>query len=284
VPTSLKAQDFHSQIISSINTFVSRRSEVSSTLQAVPNVATAVAKPALGIPGLDPPQGGRTLSERAFTALHQAILSGILEPGVHLPIEDLASQLGMSPMPVREALRQLDAAGLVEHVPHRGARVTGLSLADLREIYEARLALEPLAIRKAATRFEEEDAIQARACLARLAKAQRAKDVNAVWAAHTDFHFVFYRRADSQWLLRLIRPLWESSERYRRASPTARRLQDKRSGQDEILLEACEARDADRAATELYNHLVFTANRLSEEMAGVELFKPLDAPGRRPKR
>ena len=54
----------------------------------------------------------------------------------------LAEVLEMSPMPIREALRLLDAVGLVENVPHRGARVTELSIADLREVYEARLALD----------------------------------------------------------------------------------------------------------------------------------------------
>ena len=60
----------------------------------------------------------------------------------------------MSPMPIREAVRRLDAAGLVENIPHRGARVTELSVTDLAEVYEARMALEVLAIRRAAERFE----------------------------------------------------------------------------------------------------------------------------------
>jgi DNA-binding GntR family transcriptional regulator len=90
-------------------------------------------------------QGQRTLADRAFVALHDAILTGQLEPGERLPIEALGGVLGMSAMPIREALRRLDAAGLVENVPHRGARVTELSLGDLAEIFEARLALEPLA-------------------------------------------------------------------------------------------------------------------------------------------
>ncbi len=249
----------------------------------VPTTSRSPSRRDGGLPQIDAPKGGRTLSARALSALHDAILSGTLAPGTHLPIEDLAAQLGMSPMPIREALRQLDSAGLVENVPHRGARVTELSLVDLREIYEARLALEPLAIRKAAERFDHEDAARARECLARLAKAQKAKDADAVWAAHTDFHFTFYRRADSKWLLRLIGPLWESSERYRRASPAARKLQTKRSVQDESLLEACEARDPERAGNELHDHLVHTANRLSAEMGGEPLFALLGTPAQTPR-
>src|ERR1700759_4944316 len=97
--------------------------------------------------------GHRTLAERAFGTLHTAIITGRLRPGARLPIEELAELLQMSPMPIREALRRLDAAGLVDNVPHRGARVTELSINDLEEVYEARLALETLAIRRAAERF-----------------------------------------------------------------------------------------------------------------------------------
>src|ERR1700735_2299561 len=102
------------------------------------------------------PRGHRTLAEKAFETLHAAIITGQLAPGTRLPIEELAELLEMSPMPVREAVRRLDAAGLVENIPHRGARVTQLSITDLAEVVEARLALEVLAIRRAAERFTEQ--------------------------------------------------------------------------------------------------------------------------------
>ena len=79
------------------------------------------------------PRGHRTLAEKAFDTLHSAIITGQLRPGARLPIEELADLLEMSPMPIREAVRRLDAAGLVENIPHRGARVTELSITDLAE-------------------------------------------------------------------------------------------------------------------------------------------------------
>src|SRR5450432_2950146 len=103
-------------------------------------------------------RGHRTLAEKAFETLHIAIVTGRLRPGARLPIEELAGVLEMSPMPIREAVRRLDADGLVENIPHRGARVTELSVTDLEEVYEARLALESLAIRRAAERFDAEHA------------------------------------------------------------------------------------------------------------------------------
>src|ERR1700760_4508855 len=107
-------------------------------------------------------RGHRTLAEKAFETLHQAIITGQLRPGTRLPIEELAEVLEMSPMPIREAVRRLDAAGLVENIPHRGARVTELSVTDLSEVYEARMALEVLAIRRSAERFQAADEEAAR--------------------------------------------------------------------------------------------------------------------------
>jgi DNA-binding GntR family transcriptional regulator len=218
-------------------------------------------------------QGGhRTLAEKAFTALHAGIVTGALNPGQRLRIEELAELLEMSPMPIREALRRLDSVGLVEHVPHRGARVAELSVDDLREVYDARLALEPLAVRHAAKRFTDDDAEFARECLARVAETYGGADVHDAWAAHTEFHFALYRAAGSRWLLRLITPLWESSERYRIASLPMQRSLDERRLEHDRILEACANRDPELAAAELHNHLALTANQLSQGMGGEELF------------
>jgi DNA-binding GntR family transcriptional regulator len=219
------------------------------------------------------PGGHRTLAEKAFSALHRAIVTGALKPGGRLRIEELAEMLDMSPMPIREALRRLDSVGLVEHVPHRGASVTELSIDDLREVYEARLALEPLAVRHAAERFTDADAEAASESLARHVDAYRRDDAAQAWAAHTDFHFALYRAAGSRWLLRLITPLWESSERYRLASLPVQRSLDERRREHERILEACVQANPELAAAELFSHLALTANLVARAMGGEELFE-----------
>jgi DNA-binding GntR family transcriptional regulator len=218
-------------------------------------------------------EGHRTLADRAFTALHDAIVTGDLAPGERLPIEELGDALGMSAMPIREALRRLDAAGLVENIPHRGGRVTELSVPDLAEVYEARLALEPLAVRRAALRFDEAEAALASE---RLAVLDGLGDDSASesWAAHTAFHFALYEAADSSWLLRLIQPLWETSQRYRLAANLAPRLRT-RSEEHRVILQACIDHDCELAARALHNHLTRTANAVSLAMGGAELFEPL---------
>jgi len=214
----------------------------------------------------------RTLAERAVAELQEAILSGELQPGAPLHLEKLARALDMSPMPVREAVRQLERLGLAEHVPHRGARVSELSIDDLRETYEARLALEILAVRHAAERFTAEHAEAAGRRLREHVEAYREGDARRGRAAHAEFHLGLYDASGSQWLPRLIRPLWENSERYRAASLPGRGPLERRRREHERILDACVRHDPDRAETALRAHLVLTANLVARRMGEGELF------------
>ena len=209
----------------------------------------------------------RTMAEAALEELREAIILGELTPGAPLRLEDLARSLGMSISPIREAVRQLEALGLAEHVPHHGAKVVALDVDDLRELFEVRLALETLAVRGAARRFTDDDAADARSSLGAYARARRSRDVRAAMRAHTAFHFTLYEAARSAWLARLIRPAWDSCERYRPALLSAKGpLQDRHQALDEELLAACERHDEERAATALRAHL-----ELAGEFYAVEL-------------
>src|SRR5204863_5548299 len=100
----------------------------------------------------------RDPSGTAVSAVHselrQWILSGRIPPGAWLRQVELARSLSVSRMPVREALTLLGEEGLVELLPHRGARVPQLSMDELEEIYAARMGLEGLAARQAAIRID----------------------------------------------------------------------------------------------------------------------------------
>lgn len=221
--------------------------------------------------GLDGPERGhRTLAEKAYARLHAAIITGRLAPGMRLPIEELAEHLGMSPMPVREALRRLDAIGLVTNRPHRGASVSTLSVDDLAEAVEARLALELPTMRKAAERFTSADERRARRRLEAL-HSLRDEGSPQVAAAHEAFHFSLYEASRSAWLVRLLRPAWQTVERYCRLHPAAVRLHERRS-EHVTMLEACVAHRLDRAAACTHFHLITTANYLAVAMGGAPLF------------
>jgi DNA-binding GntR family transcriptional regulator len=211
------------------------------------------------------------MAEAAFTELRDSILSGELSPGAPLRLEDLAERLGMSISPVREAVRRLESLGLAVHVPHRGARVSELALDDLRDTYEVRLVLEPLAVSKAALRFSERDAETARRHLAEYGMARERGELLPARTAHTAFHFTLYAAAGSGWLLRLIRPAWENCERYRAISLRSSSVREVER-EHERILDACVRHDPERAAAELKHHLAATANVVAHEMGADDLF------------
>src|SRR2546430_7671034 len=115
----------------------------------------------------------RPMGEAALERLREAIIMGELTPGTPLRLEDLAGQLGMSISPIREAVRQLEALGLAEHVPHHGAKVMRLDVEELRELFSIRLALEGMALRRAAELFEPSDEEAARTHLTAYDEARR---------------------------------------------------------------------------------------------------------------
>lgn len=211
------------------------------------------------------------MADAALAELQEAILSGELAPGSPLRLEELAERLDMSISPVREAVRRLESLGLAVHVPHRGARVSEIAVQDLCDTYEARLALETLAVRRAATRFTADDVETARVHLLAYAKAREGNDARAARIAHAAFHFALYAASGSTWLVRLIRPAWENCERYRSLSLQSRIWLD-RQREHERILEACAGHDPGAAADELHRHLALTANLIARQMGHEDIF------------
>src|SRR6059058_2864532 len=161
-------------------------------------------------------QGGmrhRTMAEYALEQLRESIILGELPAGTPLRLDDLARRLGMSISPIREAVRQLESLGLAKHVAHQGARVLEFDIHELQDLFEVRLALESLALRRAAARFSDDAEFAARAHLERFDAAAAIGDVRGTLRAHTDFHFTLYEASHLPWLVALIRPVWDRSER-----------------------------------------------------------------------
>ena len=214
----------------------------------------------------------RTMAEAALERLREAIIMGELTPGTPLRLEDLARTLGMSISPIREAVRQLEALGLAEHVPHHGAKVMGLDVEELRELFSIRLALESMAVKRAAELFTAEAAATARAQLEAYDESRRRGDIRQAVRSHGAFHFALYEAARSPWLLRLIRPAWDSCARYRPVLLAHGALQDRHEELDGELLAACEAHDGARAARALLAHLELAADIYAVELKGRSIF------------
>ena len=116
----------------------------------------------------------QTKSRYAYEVLREQIVAGTLAPGERLRLRTLAESLGLSEMPVREALRMLSRDGLVEFSDHRGATVTEIPLEDVRETISARMWLEILAVREAVPRHDATSLAAVRRALAAGAKAADA--------------------------------------------------------------------------------------------------------------
>jgi len=215
----------------------------------------------------------RTMAEFALEQLREAIILGDLPAGTPLRLDELARSLGMSISPIREAVRQLEALGLAKHVPHQGARVLDFDVDELRDLFEVRLALESLALRRAAERFTPAEADAGLAQLERFDAAAALADVRESMRAHTDFHFTLYEASQSSWLVSLIRPAWDRSERFRPALFTPEGEPQKRHRElDGRLLDACAAHDSASAAAALYEHLELASVFFQTELGGRGIF------------
>lgn len=215
---------------------------------------------------------GPTRAEAAIEILQNEIVSGKLAPSAPLRLEQVAARLNMSVMPVRAALHGLEALGLVERSPRRGARVATFSVHDLRDTYEARLLIEGRAIRRAAENLTAEDEEIATQHLERYVEASIRGDVALSRSEHMAFHFTLYEAGGSEWLLRLIRPLWANAERYRTISMPGRGTLDSQREEHESILAACVNHNTDAASRLLHQHLALTANYAANHLGSGDLF------------
>ena len=155
-----------------------------------------------------------TVVDQVTEEIRRSILAGVLSPSQELSLRELADRLGVSTIPVREALRRLEGQGLLVTTPGRSTRVAPLDPADLRGIYRLRLVLEP--------------EIASRSCLLlpdieleRLGEVVESFGVvgtsmDDVYEAHHDFHLRLLAPAATEWDIRTLRGLWHAAERYLR--------------------------------------------------------------------
>jgi len=150
----------------------------------------------------------QTLRDHAWAQLREALMSGRFPPGTRMTIRGLASELGISPTPVRDAVARLTAEGAIEAAPNRWMRVPSLSEAMLRELKEIRLALEGLATFHAAERLTKADCAALRAADATIIRLRPGQQAREMIPAIRTFHFTVYAAARMPSLLRLIEGLW----------------------------------------------------------------------------
>src|SRR5687768_3065054 len=137
----------------------------------------------------------QTVAAMTLEAIRDGILHGNYAEGEPLRQDALADELGVSRIPIREALRQLEAEGLVTFNPHRGAIVSTLSLAEIEEVFDLRTTIEADLLRRAVPRLTPEQLDQADEVLDRYASALQSGDVSKWGELNWQFHSTLYAAA-----------------------------------------------------------------------------------------
>ncbi|MCL6542524.1 MAG: GntR family transcriptional regulator [Roseiflexus sp.] len=157
-----------------------------------------------------------TVTAYVVDTLRKGILAGDYQIGEKLDQKLLAEKLGVSIIPVREGLRQLEAEGLIRLVPRRGAFVAELSIAELKEIYLIREVLEGLAAELAVPNLDPSTFHQLESLLEQMEEATAQQDFSHLLELNRAFHFTIYESSRCPLLLQIIASLWDRSSLCRR--------------------------------------------------------------------
>lgn len=199
----------------------------------------------------------QSVSEQVTLELRRSILSGALAPGREFSLREVAEMLGVSFIPVRDALRNLEAEGLVITRPGRSALVAPLDLRDLEAIYRLRRTLEPEIARRACVLLEDAELDQ----LERLAEGfgDERRGMEEIYEDHHNFHLALLASAATAWDIRVLTVLWRAAERYIRIAFGLLDLDPyehhRRETAHEDLVAAFRTRDPDAVAEAVHLHL-----------------------------
>lgn len=209
-----------------------------------------------------------TLAAQVQARIREAILKQALKPGAHIDQDKLREELQVSMSPIREALKGLEAEGLVVIQPRRGAFVVEVSVDDMDELYFTRRLIEGEAILHAVPHLTEADFDQLETMIEDMRQATDRGDIKTFIALNRQFHLHFYNALDNQHLLQVIRMLWERSELYRYrlmfTTHNSERVHREHAG----ILDACRLRDAELAKARAQAHILSTQQELDSSLRG----------------
>jgi DNA-binding GntR family transcriptional regulator len=203
-----------------------------------------------------------TAQQLAYHFLRERILSGHFEAGMRLRPEQLAAEIGVSRMPVREAVRQLDAEGLLTTLPNRGVVVSRLTPEEVVELFEIRAALEGLAARLAVDNVSEDALLDLEHLITRM---RRAEHDHLLWIERHDvLHAQICRLSGRERLCRLAAQLRVQVQPYLRLFTSGARAPELGDFRHELIVEALGSRDPDRAERAMREHVTMNASEIAQ--------------------
>jgi DNA-binding GntR family transcriptional regulator len=212
----------------------------------------------------------RPLKEDIFDVLHEKIISGTYKPGDWLRQDDLATQLGVSMTPVREALDLLVSAGLAERVPYRGVRVREASTKDVVEAYGLRLVLEVVVAQEAARHITQEQVSSLERTIDEMKKHDSLKDMSYARQLSREFHSAIAAASRNDLLIKMYEvvanafPDWLLYEAiFRKPEILTKSMSDTHS-EHIAMVDALKDRDGDLAAQKFIEHVMESGRWLEE--------------------
>jgi DNA-binding GntR family transcriptional regulator len=222
----------------------------------------------------------KTKTELALQVLRDRIRTGELEPGRRLRLNELTGELGMSPTPIREALRLLQADGIVDYRPHQGIVVAELSRQELDGVLRLRRLLEPFAVELAVPALTPARLRELERLHAKLLSAVASGRGSAATEANVAWHWAIYDAAGSPHLTEFIRRLWDA---YPWRTMWALPGRSEQSAlEHQAVMDAIAAGDAKVAAGKLAIHITSSEASLLDhlERSGEADRQPEPAPAR----
>lgn len=199
----------------------------------------------------------KTRTEQVLEHLKEEILSGNLKSGQPLRQSFLAEQYQVSRIPIREALLQLEAQGLVKMVPHKGAVVTEISAEEIDELFHLRSVLEPHILKIAIPKMDQHCFNLAESILVRMEQSLSDVDNVEQWSAiNYEFHQCLYACADLPHTLDLINTLNTRCDRYIRLQLLYTDGIDKAQHEHRKLLDLCKRNEVNDASKFLSQHIL----------------------------
>lgn len=198
----------------------------------------------------------KPLREVVCETLRAAIIGGVLNPGERLMEIQLAEELGVSRTPVREAVRTLEQEGFVEMFPRRGTYVANISIKDVIDVYEIRIALDVLAAGLAAERITDGELVKLKEHLVKIREAVKNCEMEKLGEYDWEFHEVLYRASRNDRLFGIINNLREQITRLRVTSMNYPGRIVATLNEHELLVESIAKRDVELAKKRAYEHML----------------------------
>jgi len=209
----------------------------------------------------------KTITDYLATALRAAIYDGQFADNEELNQVELAEYFGVSRVPIREALRQLQAEGLVQNVAHHRTLVTGMTLPQIVEAIEMRALLESHLLRKQGKRFDKKGIERLRRICD---ETDKIKDYGPHWVLKNwEFHRSLYSHSESPTIISAVERIQLNVERYARRAGSSDRLR-RAAIEHRQILSAIENENFEKASTLLQEHILHTGDAVRREHENVD--------------